>query len=143
MKDNDILKDLAQTTYDSVEGYRVAAQRARNPELKQALGRRTIDRAKAYQKLNRVLKRRGVEEITTPSTRGAASRLLTIADTLADGDKAALDRVAQSEEFIAREYRKALRREDIQPATRQLIESAYRSVRDGERFDRLLEPEYA
>ena len=69
MSQTAILKTLADTTFDSVEGYRKASQKAQSPQLKRLLEERAQVREKTLGKLNEELVRRGDE----PATSGTCS----------------------------------------------------------------------
>ncbi len=141
-----LLKDLTQTTYDSVEGYRKAAEKAESPTIKQAFSRRSGDRAQILNKMNDALQSKGEQPITAVSIEGSAHQtFLSIANALTDSNEAAIERVEEGEEYLAEKFRDALTDEDVEldPDTRTLIETAYRDVREGERFADMLEEQYA
>ncbi|MEM8725782.1 MAG: DUF2383 domain-containing protein, partial [Pseudomonadota bacterium] len=60
----ELLKDLTQTTYDSVEGYRKAAEKAESPTLKHAFSRRSGDRTQILNKMNDARQAKGGQPIT-------------------------------------------------------------------------------
>ena len=140
----EVLKNLTQTTYDSVEGYRVAAEKADSPALKQAFSRRSGERAEILNKMNNALQANGEQPITAVSTQGKAHQFfLTITDALSDSNEAAVKRVEEGEDYLVEQFSEALKRDDLERETRLLIETAFRDIRDGERFADMLEKQYA
>ncbi|QUL39089.1 PA2169 family four-helix-bundle protein [Erythrobacter sp. JK5] len=140
----DLIKNLTQTTYDSVEGYRLAAEKSDNPTLERAFARRAGDRAEILNRLNSAIQSRGEAPVTAASTQGKAHQFfLTLTEALGDSNEAAIKRVEEGEEYLAEQFRDALKREDLDKDTRMLIETAYRDVREGERFSDMLEQHYA
>ncbi|MEP5937527.1 MAG: PA2169 family four-helix-bundle protein [Erythrobacter sp.] len=142
----DTLKSLTQTTYDSIEGYRKAAEKAESPALKNALNNRISDRATTLTKLNDALRTEGEEPITSSSALGSMHQVfLTITDAFEDGDEAAAERVEEGEEFLADKFRDALEDDasEIDMPVLNIIQSAYSEVREGEKFGNMIERAYA
>ncbi len=140
----ELLKDLTQTTYDSVEGYRQAAEKAESPTIKQAFSRRSGDRAQILTKMNNMLQTKSHEPVTDVSIEGSAHQtFLSITNALSDSNEAAIERVEEGEEYLAGKFRDALKNDDIDADVRTLIETAYRDVREGERFADMLEEQFA
>ena len=72
-------KSLTDTTFDSVEGYRQAAEKADSPQLKQALAARGQQREQTLQQMNAELERQGDELVTKGTLSGEelmAARLM-------------------------------------------------------------------
>lgn len=144
MTNIELLKDLTQTTYDSVEGYRQAAEKAESPAIKQAFVRRSADRAEILNKMNNAMQARGQEPVTSVSIKGSAHQtFLTITDALSDSNEAAIKRVEEGEDYLVGQFRDALEDNDLEPEMRTLIETAYRDIREGERFSDMLEEQHA
>ena len=140
------LKSLTQTTYDSVEGYRKAAEKAVSPALKQALERRMSERSRTLTKLNDALKSRGEDPITSSSTVASMHQVfLNIVDSFENGDEAAAERVEEGEDYIAEKFREVLedKNDRFDNETRMVIQSAYREIREGEKFGDMIERQYA
>ncbi len=140
------LKSLTQTTYDSLEGYRKAAEKAESPSLKQALERRTSERSRTLNKLNDALKSNGEEPITSSSAIASMHQsFLNIADTFENGDEAAAERVEEGEDYIAGKFRDVLEDDsnEIDQSSLMIIQSAYREIREGEKFGDMIERQYA
>lgn len=140
-----ILKKLTQTTFDSVEGYRKAIEKADSPALKSALERRLNSREQTLEKLNSALAGRGEDRITSVSMTGTAHQMfMSIADTFADSNEAAAERVEEGEDYLAEQFREALKDSaQMEQPIKLVIEQAYQEVREGERFSDMLEKQYA
>ena len=145
MTNIELLKDLTQTTYDSVEGYRKAAEKAEKSAFVRAFERRRDTRGQTLERLNSALQAQGEAPITSASLSSQAHQyFLTISDAIVGNDKAIISRVEEGEGYIADEFRDALKKSDeMDPAVRTVIEQAYRDIRDGERFSEMLEEHYA
>ncbi|MGB3807173.1 MAG: PA2169 family four-helix-bundle protein [Erythrobacter sp.] len=144
MKNISKLKDLTQTTYDSVKGYRKAIEKADSPALRSALDQRLSRRQQTLAKLNTALTNNGEKTINDASMTGSAHQLFTsIADAFESDDEAAVERVEEGEDYISGQFRDALKDDDIDAALRPIIEDAYSEIRDGERFSDMLEKQYA
>lgn len=142
----DVLKSLAQTTYDSVEGYRKAAEKAESPGLKQALENRARQRALTLGKLNDGLQEVGETPVNEASTSGRMHHFfVSVTDAFQDGDKAAAKRVEEGEDYLAEKFEDALKMDSdkLDAHCRSIIQSAYSEVREGERFGDMLEKHYA
>ncbi len=140
------LKSLTQTTYDSVEGYRKAIDKADSPALKSALERRLNSRIETLNTLNRALEANGEKRIDTVSMTGTAHQtFMSIAEAFSNSNEAAIERVEEGEDYLAEQFRDALNDdgETLDSSFRMVIEQAYREVREGERFSDMLEKQYA
>ncbi|MDJ0977242.1 MAG: PA2169 family four-helix-bundle protein [Erythrobacter sp.] len=145
MKTIELLKDLTQTTYDSVEGYRKAAEAAEKPAFKKAFERRRDTRAQTLEQLNNALQANSEAPITSASVAGETHRMfLTITDTLTQGDDAIIARVEEGESYLATKFENALANESSLDASMRLtVRDAFRDIREGERFGAMLEKQYA
>ena len=140
----DTLQSLTQTTYDSVEGYRKAIETAESPAIKSALQHRLSSREKTLEMLNSSLESNGGDRVnSTSATASAHQMFMSIADAFEDSNEAAIERVEEGEDYIAGQFKDALEDNDIEPAFRSVIETAYQDVREGERFSDMMEREYA
>ena len=144
MTNINIIKDLTQYTYDSVEGYRNAAQKAESSALRQAFERRAGQRSQTLEKLNSALQSNGEEPITSVSTAGSVHQIfMKVTDALTDSNEAAIKRVEEGEDFLANKFEDALKRDDFDTGTRTMLESLFREIREGERFTDMLEEQFA
>lgn len=140
------LKKLTQTTFDSVEGYRNAAEKAESPALKQALERRTGQRQQTLSGLNEALMSNGEEAVTASSTMGQMHQtFLSITESFSDGNEAAAERIEEGEEYLADQFRDVLEDDEngLDSSTRIIVQKAYNEVREGERFGEMLEQQYS
>ena len=137
------LKTLTDTAYDSVEGYRKAAERAESPALRQALTERGEKRQQTVDKLNAELERRG-EELTTEGTLTGElhQAWLGIADAFENGDEAAAERVEEGEDYLKRKFESALEEDDLDVQEREVITECYNEVCEGERFGDMIAKQY-
>lgn len=139
----DTLRNLTQTTYDSVEGYRKAAEKADSPALKKALNERLQKRAETLATLNAELTRLGAEPVNSGTPQGAAHRLwVDITDAFSNGDEAAAERVEEGEDHLAGQFKDALDGQDLDPAEREVVQRCYAEIREGERFGDMIEKQY-
>ncbi|WP_379922363.1 PA2169 family four-helix-bundle protein [Erythrobacter sp. R86502] len=133
------LETLIDTTYDSVEGYRKAAETAKSPELKRVLTEQASKRQNTLNTLNTELSRIGGELVTKGTAAGGLHRLwVDITNLFESGDKAAVERVEEGEDYLADKFEEVLKRTDLDPATRSVVQTALGEIREGERMtDRL------
>lgn len=140
---NTVLETLIDTTYDSVEGYRKAAETAKSAELKQILLSQAEKRQATLGMLNTELVRLGGELVTKGTMTGSLHRMwMNITDLFNDGDEAAAERVEEGEDYLAKKFEEALEHADLDPQTRSVIQTAYSEVKEGERLTDQLEKKY-
>ncbi|WP_260482311.1 ferritin-like domain-containing protein [Sphingomicrobium flavum] len=138
-----ILKTLTDTTFDSVEGYRKAAEKANDPQLKGILLEQAGKREALVTRLNDELHRRGEELVTKGTMTGELHQAwMGIANLFENGDEAATERVEEGEDYLARKYEEALEHSDLSAEDRTIIQSAYAEVKEGERLSDMLEQKY-
>ena len=138
-----ILKTLTDTTFDSVEGYKRAAEKANSPQLKQVLNEQATKRQALVTKMNAELERRGEELVTKGTTAGKMHQLWVEASNLFEnGDEAATERVEEGEDYLAKKFEEALEMDNLDPQERVLIEAGYAEVKEGERLTDMLEKQY-
>ena len=138
------LKSLTQTTFDSVEGYRKAIDKAEDRSLKDALSDRMQKRENTLEKLNTTLSQQGEDTITSASTSASAHQTwINIADSFSNGNEAAAERVEEGEDYIAGKFRDALEDEDLTGEVRSVVEQACNEIQQAEKFSDMLEREYA
>jgi len=140
---SDTHKALTETTYDSVEGYRRAAEKADSPALKTALNQRREKREKTLGTLNAELTRQGADAVSSGTAQGAAHRMwVDITDMFERGDEAAAERVEEGEDHLAGEFKNALDGQDLDPAEREIVQTCYNEISAGERFGDIIEKQY-
>lgn len=139
----DTFKSLTETTYDSVEGYRKAAEKADSPALKTALTDRMEKRRATLEQLNAELGRQGGDHVTSGTAEGAAHRLwVDITDMFERGDEAAAERVEEGEDHLAKQFKEALDNQNLDGAERDVVQRCYDEICAGERFGDMIEKQY-
>jgi uncharacterized protein (TIGR02284 family) len=137
------LKSLIETTFDSVEGYRKAAETANSPQLKGVLTQQAQKRKATFDALNQELVRVGGEQVTGGTTAGGLHRLwVDITSMFEKGDEAAAERVEEGEDYLRKKFEEAMKEQDIDPVSRVAIEKAYLEVKEGERLTNQLAHQY-
>ena len=137
------LKTLVETTFDSVEGYRKAAETANSPQLKAVLTQQAQKRQSTLDALNQELVRVGGDRVTSGTTAGGLHRLWAdITSMFEKGDEAAAERAEEGEDYLAKKFETALEERDLDPASRAVIEKASLEVREGERLTDQLASQY-
>lgn len=138
-----ILETLTDTAVDSVMGYEAAAEKAKNPGLKQTLREQAAKRRETVRILNDEIVRLGGERREKGSTMGAAHRAFTrLADAFQDSNESAVDRVEEGEDYIEKKFREALDHVDLAPETRIVVERAHVEISAGERLADRLEKQF-
>ncbi|MES2698121.1 MAG: PA2169 family four-helix-bundle protein, partial [Pseudomonadota bacterium] len=103
------LETLIDTTYDSVAGYRKAAEIADSGNLRDILLRQADRRQQSLDTLNQELVRLGGSLITKGTATGGLHRLwLGITAMFESGDEAAAERVEEGEDYLAGKFDTAL-----------------------------------
>jgi len=137
------LKSLVETTVDSVEGYRKAAETAKSPKLKAVLTQQAQKRQSTLDMLNQELVRTGGDSVTSGTTAGGLHRLwVDITSLFEKSDEAAAERVEEGEDYLVKKFEEALREQDLDPSARAAIEKAYLEVKEGERLTDQLAHQY-
>lgn len=136
-------KSLADTTFDSVEGYRKAAEKADSPQLQQALNQRLQQREQTLQQMNAELQRQGDELVTEGTTSGAAHQMwASISTAFEDDDDAAAERVEEGEDYIRGKFESALEGDQLEASERAIVQQCYTEICEGERFGDMVAKQY-
>ncbi len=143
MSANNVLKTLTDTAFDSVEGYRKAAEKADSPRLQQALNRRREQREQTVAKLNAEIQRQGGELVTKGTLTGSAHQTwMSIADAFENGDEAAAERVEEGEDYLKGKFESALDDDDLDPQSRSVVQQCYAEISEGERFGDMIDKQF-
>ena len=127
-----VFKSLADTTFDSVEGYRKAHEKAKSAQLKQALQQRLEKRQQTLGVLNAQLERQGDELVTKGTATGGLHRLwVDITDLFEEG-----------EDYIKDKFEKALEGDDLEAGERAIVQQCLAEISEGERFGDMIEKQY-
>ncbi len=137
------LETLIDTTYDSVAGYRKAAEIANSAGLRQTLAAQGARRQASLDLLNQELVRQGGELVTKGTATGALHRMwVDITALFENNDDAAVARVEEGEDYIAGKFDAALEETDLEPQARAVIQRVRAEVREGERLADQLERQH-
>lgn len=138
-----VFKSLTDTTFDSVEGYRKAAEKADNPQLEQALNQRCQQREQTLQQMNAQLGRQGDELVTEGTVTGEAHQMwASISSAFEDNDEAAAERVEEGEDYIASKFSEALDSDQLEAQERPVVQQAYDEISQGERFGDMISEQF-
>ena len=138
-----VFKSLVDTTYDSVEGYRTAAEKAESPQLQQQLQQRAEQREQTLQQMNAELQRQGDELVTKGTLAGEAHQMFaSITDAFKDGDDVAAERVEEGEGYLKNKFSEALESDQLEASERSVVQSAYDEICQGERFSDRIEQQH-
>jgi uncharacterized protein (TIGR02284 family) len=136
-------KSLTDTTFDSVEGYRKAAEKADSPQLKQALNQRLQQREQTLRQMNTELERQGDELVTKGTMAGEAHQMFaSISDMFESGDEAAAERVEEGEDYIKNKFQEAIESNQLEAQERAVVERCYNEICEGEQFGDMIEKQY-
>lgn len=137
------IETLIDSTYDSIEGYRMAAEKADSSDLKRILLEQADKRTHTLNALNAELTRLGGELITKGTATGGLHRLwVNITSLFESGDETAVERTEEGEDYLAKKFEEALQHTDLDPATRTVIQSAHAEIKEGERLTDRLAKQY-
>ena len=138
-----VFKSLTDTTFDSVEGYRQAGEKADSPQLKQALQQRCQSREQTLQQMNAELQRQGDELVTKGTMAGEAHQMWqSITSAFENNDEAAAERVEEGEDYIKGKFEQALESDQLEAQERAIVQQAYAEIREGERFGDMIAKQY-
>lgn len=138
-----VFKSLTDTTFDSVEGYRQAADKADSPQLTQALNQRCQQREQTLQQMNAELQRQGDELVTKGTLTGEAHQMWqSISSAFESDDEAAAERVQEGEDYIKGKFQEALEGNQLEAQERAIVERCYNEICEGERFGDMIEKQY-
>lgn len=124
-----VLNDLIETSRDGEQGFRTAAEHAKDANLKTVFATRAEDCARAISELQAAVVQLGGHAETKGSVSGALHRGWTElkAAVTSDKDQALLDECERGEDVAKKRYRDALD-EELPADVRALIERQYQGV---------------
>lgn len=127
----DILEDLIETCRDGENGFRQAAEKINDPEIRSFFLAQSTERSEFARELEAEVQRLGKGK---PEHKGSAAGALHrswmgLKEALGGGTKAILESVEQGEDSARDAYDKALTDEDLPLSVRPLIERQAESVR--------------
>ncbi len=125
----DIVEDLIQTCHDGEQGYRSAAEHAKDPELRNFFNRQSMERARFAGELQTVA--RGLGETGSGPGTSVAGKLhrawFDLKQKFGGGDVSVLESVESGEEDARKEYRDALAA-DLPVTVRSIVERQADSI---------------
>jgi uncharacterized protein (TIGR02284 family) len=126
-----VLNSLIQTTLDSANGYRHAAESIDRSDCKTVFAERASRREHLAQELRQEVRTFGGEPETDQSMLGKAHNRFTELKSAVtgDSDKAVVDEVERGEDVIKAKFEKALQEDDLPQSARELIRQAYGSIK--------------
>lgn len=127
------LETLTTTLIDSINGYEDAAKNIDNTRFQQIFRERASERQQVVDNLRSEIRRLGGEPPNDGSLMGKTHQTwldLKAAITGRD-DKRIVNSVEAGEDYLKEKFETALNEGELTSETRQVVESAYQSVRSG------------
>ena len=128
-----ILKTLTSTLNDSVNGYRDAAENAEGTQFQQLFRENASERERIAGELGGEVRRLGGTPDDDGTVLGKTHQAflgLKAAITGRD-DKAIINEVERGEDYLKEKFETALASDSLTAESRQVVERAYQSVRQG------------
>ena len=125
------LNSLIAIAEDGVEGFKLAAQRAEDPQLKNLFTQLGADRQAVVTALQAEVRALGGEPETSGTFSGSAHRAFTsMKASITDTDRSGLlKETERGESYAVEQFEKALREGDLPPNVRAVIETQLTEVR--------------
>jgi uncharacterized protein (TIGR02284 family) len=128
-----VLNSLIETTLDSANGYREAAENAGSSQYKQMFADRAAKRSELVRELQQEVRSFGAEPETDQSLLGKAhNKFVDLKNALTGGnhdDKAVINEVERGEDFIKAKYEAAVNDGDLPQTARDLVNRAYGTIK--------------
>ena len=126
-----VLNSLIETTLDSANGYKEAAENTDNPQYREMFSRRSSERMQLTRRLQEEVRSFGGEPKDDQSMMGKMhNKFVDIKNAVTgNSDKAVIDEVERGEDVIKAKYEQALKDDELPMEARELIDEAYRSVK--------------
>ena len=127
-----VLNSLIETTLDSANGYREAAENAPDGQLRTLFSERALRREELASQLQHEVRTFGGEPETDQSAMGKAhNKFVDIKNALTGGqsEKAVIDEVERGEDFIKGKFEAALRDDELPMDARQVVTRVAESIR--------------
>lgn len=127
-----VLNSLIQTTMDSANGYKEAAENTDEGQLKAMFAERSQRRMDLTRELQREVRTFGGEPEDDQSMLGKAHNKFVDLKTAVLGghnDKAVIDEVERGEDFIKAKFEKAMQDDELPSTARQVVTRAFETIR--------------
>jgi uncharacterized protein (TIGR02284 family) len=126
-----VLNSLIETTLDSANGYKEAAEHTHNPRFKAMFAERSVKRMELTQRLQAEVRSFGAKPEDDQSMIGKLhNQFVGLKDALTGGDeKSVIDEVERGEDVIKAKYEKAAEDADLPSSVRTLVNSSLASVK--------------
>ena len=135
-----VLNSLIETTLDSANGYREAAENAQSSQFSSMFSTRAASRRELVGQLQQEVRSFGGEPETDQSMIGKAhNKFVDLKNALMGGDdKAVINEVERGEDVIKAKYEAVLDDSELPSTARELINRAYGSIKaDHDEMSRL------
>lgn len=127
-----VLNSLIETTLDSADGYRQAADKAANSQYKILFQQWSVERRRVATDLQSQVRTLGGNPEDDGSILAAAHRtFLKLRDSVTGDDQSVVNEVERGEDFIKAKYEAALKDDELSTTARDVVTRAYTSVRSG------------
>jgi len=127
-----ILNSLIETTLDSADGYREAAEKSDVASHKSLFQRWASDRRQVVTDLQGQVRNLGGKPDDDGSVLAAGHRVfLKLRDSVTRGDDSVVDEVERGEDFIKARFEKAQKDDELSAQVRDAVVRAYASVKVG------------
>jgi uncharacterized protein (TIGR02284 family) len=126
-----VLNSLIETTLDSANGYKEAAENAQAEQLRTLFSERSQSRRNLVSQLQQEVRTFGGQPEDDQSLLGKAhNKFVDIKNAVMGGsDKAVVDEVERGEDFIKAKYETAMKDDDLTGNARQVVSRAFESIR--------------
>ncbi len=135
-----VLNSLIETTLDSANGYRDAAETTESAQYRSMFSTKAQRRMELAQQLQQEVRSFGAEPETDQSAMGKVHNKFTELKAAVTGadDKSVINEVERGEDVIKAKYEKALRDDDLPTEVRDLLNQAFGSIKaDHDEISRL------
>jgi len=127
-----VLNGLIETTLDSADGYKEAANSAKNPAFKTLFERRSMERHQLTAELQAEVRRLGGEPADDGTTLAAAHRMfLNLKNAVTGSDESVVNEVEAGEDHIKAKFEDALAGGDLPAPVRETVTRVYARVKEG------------
>ena len=126
-----VLNSLIETTIDSANGYKDAAEHIDNPAYKTMFAERSAKRLELTRRLQDEVRSFSGQPEDDASMMGKLHNKFTELKAAVTGhsDTAVIDEVERGEDFIKDKYEAAIRDEELPPQARAVVTELYQSVK--------------